>query len=124
MIGFKQSNIRRVSDAESLISIAIRQGVVLNADEADMILGYLEGHDYCLMVDDVGATIRHDEQYGNDHSEDESYSIRDAIMFCQEMNDDLLHEEQDEDFLSKLRMDEQVLSTLMERRCCYARLSC
>ena len=106
----------RISDAASLIKAAMQQGVALDAEEAGMILGYFEGHDYCLMADAGGRTMRHDEQYGDSHIEDEVYTVLDAVTFCQEMNADLLHEEHsDEKYLSQLREDEQVLDALMGR---------
>lgn len=123
MNDIKRYDIRRISDAENLIRVAMLQGVTLNAEGADMILGYFEGHDYCLMADEEGATVRHDEQYEGDHSEDEPYSVQDAIAFCQDMNDDLLHEDRNEKYLSQLRRDKQILDALMEGRCCYACLS-
>lgn len=105
-----------INDAESLIRVAIQQGVGLNTREADMILGYFEGHDYCLMVGAGGRTMRHDEQDGDDHRGDEPYTVQDAVGFCQEMNDDLLHEDcLDERFLSQLRKDERVLDALIAR---------
>lgn len=110
----------RISEAGEFVAAALKQGVILTTGEADMLLGYLEGHDYCLMVDDEGVTVRHDEQYGEDHSEDKPYTIQAVIEFCQEMNVDLIHEnsssiEPDEGYLAHLRKDEQVLDTLAER---------
>ncbi len=106
----------RINDAKCLVMAAMQQGVVLDTDEADMILGYFEGHDYCLMVDNGGRTMRHDEQYGDSHREDEPYTVLDAIVFCQEMNADLLHEgHSDEKYLSQLRKDEEVLDALIGR---------
>ena len=104
----------RISDAKDLIRAAMQQGVILNTEEASMILGYFEGHDYCLTVNHDGRMMRHDKQYGDDHRGDEPYTVLDAIMFCQEMNDDLLHEDcSDEKYLSQLRKDEQILDELM-----------
>lgn len=118
--GRKAGRWNRVSDTSGLIAAAMRQGIRLDAEEAEMILGYLEGHDYCLMADGSGKTMRHDEQCEDDYREDEPYTIRDAIAFCQEMNDDLLRNgcfqgEPDEGHLSQLRKDGQVLDALMAR---------
>ena len=111
----------RIKNAGELIAAARKQGVELDTGEADMILGYLEGHDYCLMTDSEGATVRHDEQYGDSHRGDESYTVRDVIEFCQEMNDDLQRSQDkaDEEYLLQLRADEQALASLMERSICH-----
>ena len=107
--------------AEDLMLAASQQGLNLDIGEAGIILGYLEGHEYSLMVDGEGGLLRHDEQYGTDHREDMPYTIQDAILFCQEMNEDLIRDEgfwgrSDEDYLSQLRQDEQVLAALMDRQ--------
>jgi len=106
----------RITDADGLIRAAMRQGVTLDAAEADMILGYFEGHEYSLMAGTDGRTMRHDEQYGDNHRGDEPYTICDAVEFCQEMNNDLLREERpEEEYLAQLRKDEQALGDLMAR---------
>lgn len=109
-----------VDAAEKLVAAAAHQGLAISINEANLILGYLEGHEYSLMVDAVGATVRHDDQYGCKHRGDEPYTVRDAIAFCQEMNEDLLSEnsfasEQNVEYLAQLRKDEQALGALMER---------
>lgn len=73
-----------------LMAVAVRQGIELSVVEADIVLGYLEGHDYMLLRDDTYHTKLHDLQLGKDHSNDEDYTIRDTIEFCVEMNDELL----------------------------------
>lgn len=119
-VGDKAKQRVRINEAGRLIETAQKQGVELNTEEADMILGYLEGHDYCLMVDAEGATVRHDEQYGDSHRGDETYIVQDAIQFCQEMNWDLLRDgsalnERDRAYSAHLRKDKQLLDALMER---------
>ena len=120
-VGDKAKQRVRIKNAGELIAVARKQGVELDTGEADMILGYLEGHDYCLMADSEGATARHDEQYGDSHRGDESYTVRDVIEFCQEMNDDLQRSQDkaDEEYLLQLRTDEQALASLMERSICH-----
>ncbi len=76
----------RIDKANELMSAAAVQGIRLDEQEATIILGYLEGHDYCLVVDTQGRTLRHDTQDGDDHREDKAYTIQDAIIFCWEMN--------------------------------------
>ncbi len=105
---------------EQLIPAALRQGVLLNAAEADLILGYLEGHDYVLLEDGQSRTVRHDLQWGDDHREDEPYTIHDAIRFALDMNEELLRctkeaMEPDEAYLSSLRQDGRVLTSLLDR---------
>lgn len=111
--------------AEDLMLAASQQGLSLDIGEAGVILGYLEGHEYCLVVDGEGRLLRHDEQYGTDHREDMPYTIQDAILFCQEMNENLIRdvdfwERPDEDYLSQLRQDEQTLAALTARCPCPA----
>ena len=106
----------RISDAASLITVAKRQGVTLDTVEADIILGYMEGHDFCLMADHGGRMVRHDEQYGDNHRRDEPYTIHDAVEFCQEMNEDLIQDsDSPKEYLSQLRKDEKILDALMAR---------
>ena len=117
---WEEKGTDRIAGPEELMAAAMRQGVRMNVYEADMILGYLEGHDYCLMLDNEGRTVRHDEQDEENHSEDMPYSVQDAVMFCQEMNAELLQENEslsvpDIDYLARLHQDEQVLDEVMER---------
>lgn len=116
----KETEMTRIRKPEELVAYAARQGIPISIGEADILLGYMEGHDYCLMLDDSDAMLRHDEQDVADHSEDQAYSISDVVMFCLEMNVELLQEnksqeESDTVYLSQLRKDEQVLDVLMER---------
>ena len=109
-----------VDTAEKLIAAAACQGLEISTTEADLMLGYLEGHEYSLMVDAAGRTVRHDDQYGCRHRGDEPYPVQSVIEFCQEMNEDLIQgdvswERADESYLSLLRQDEQALAALMVR---------
>ena len=109
--------------AENLMLAASQQGLNLDIGEAGIILGYLEGHEYCLVIDGEGRLLRHDEQYGANHREDMPYTIQDAILFCQEMNEDLIRDidfwgRSDKDYLSQLRQDEQTLAALTARCPC------
>lgn len=101
---------------ELLMEVSAQQRIALTADEAELILGYFEGHEYSLMAGDAGATMRHDDQYGNNHRGDMPYSIRDAIEFCQEQNADLMARDDisQEEYQSLLR-DQQIIDLLMER---------
>lgn len=107
-----------IDSPEMLMEVSAQQGVELTADEAGLVLGYFEGHEYSLMVGADGATMRHDDQYGNNHRGDMPYAIKDAIGFCQEQNEDLLMmddaEESEERYQSLLR-DKQILDLLAEK---------
>ena len=46
-----------ITKSEELMAVSVRQGVELAAIEAKVLLGYLEGHDYSLMMDDNRAAI-------------------------------------------------------------------
>lgn len=117
---WEENVIDRIARPEELIEAAMKQGIVIDTHEADMLLGYLEGHGYCLMADDEGRTARHDEQEEYDYSKDVPYSIWDAVLFCQEKNEELLQENEsrcnpDAAYLCRLRKDEQALGALMEK---------
>lgn len=75
-----------ITKSEELMAVSVRQGVELAAIEAKVLLGYLEGHDYSLMMDDKFHLALHDNQDGENADNDQPYTIRDCIDFCQEMN--------------------------------------
>ena len=91
-----------ITKSEELMAVSVRQGVELAAIEAKVLLGYLEGHDYSLMMDDKFHLALHDNQDGENADNDQPYTIRDCIDFCQEMN-------------SELQKDELILGMMMER---------
>lgn len=110
----------RIGKASELMLVALGQGIKLGKREANIILGYLNGHDYCLMVDIKGKTLRHDEQCGDDHNGDKAYTVRDVIEFCQEMNECLLNDSQsqvnlDKGYLSQLEEDWRILDALLAK---------
>ena len=109
-----------ITKSEELMAVSVRQGVELDAIEAKVLLGYLEGHDYSLMMDDKFHLALHDNQDGENADNDQPYTIRDCIDFCQEMNSELLLEESgkeggDPDYFSELQKDELILGMMMER---------
>ena len=117
---WEENETDRITKPKELAAVAMMQGIVMDTHEAAMVLGYLEGHDYCLMADGEGRITRHDEQDGSDYSGDVPYSIQEAIIFCQEMNEELLRENEaqsnpDAGYLRRLRKDEQALDALMEK---------
>lgn len=108
----------RIDNANKLMSAAMVQGIRLDKQAATIILGYLEGHDYCLMEDEQGGTLRHDEQYGDDHRGDEIYTVLDAIDFCQEMNENLLNDYEsldsaDKEYLSQFEADRRTMGEIV-----------
>ena len=109
-----------ITKSEELMAVSVRQGVELAAIEAKVLLGYLEGHDYSLMMDDKFHLALHDNQDGENADNDQPYTIRDCIDFCQEMNSELLLEEAgkeggDPDYFSELQKDELILGLMMGR---------
>ena len=108
-----------ITKSEELMAASVRQGVELAAIEAKVLLGYLEGHDYSLMMDDKFHLALHDNQDGENADNDQPYTFR-SIDFCQEMNSELLLEEAgkeggDPDYFSELQKDELILGKMMER---------
>ena len=111
-----------IKKAEDLVAVSIRQGLQMNLVEADIVLGYIEGHGFALMMDEQFQMALHDteeeEQYG--YSTDQPYTIREVVEFCQEMNEELLRdasseESCDENRILDLRKDDFILSGLVER---------
>ena len=111
-----------IKKAEDLVVVSVRQGLQMNLVEADIVLGYIEGHGFALMSNEQFQMALHDteeeEKYG--YSKDQPYTIREAVEFCQEMNEELLRdasseESRDENRVLDLRKDDFILSGLMER---------
>ena len=108
-----------IKKAEELVAVAVRQGVQMNLVEADIVLGYMEGHGFALVSDEQFQMALHDteeeEQYG--YAKDQPYTIREAVEFCQEMNEELLQDASDkeESYILDLRKDDLILSGLMEK---------
>lgn len=111
-----------IKKAEELVAVAVRQGVQMNLVEADIVLGYMEGHGFALVSDEQFQMALHDteeeEKYG--YTKDQPYTIREAVEFCQEMNEELLQdaagkEQRDENYILDLRKDDLILARLMEK---------
>lgn len=112
--------MKEIDGAGDLIAAATRQGIELNSVEADIILGYIGGHDYALLMGEDFQTALHDLNDGGGHENDMEYNVRQVIEFCREMNGELLLEnsskdEPDEEYLLDLRKDELILDRLMKR---------
>ncbi len=112
--------MRKIEEANELMAASARQGWELSSIEASIILGYMEGHDYELLMDEKLRVYLHDGQDGEKHDDDVLYSIRDCVEFCQEMNEELLldaqsSEKTDAEYILDLRKDEIIIGSLMER---------
>lgn len=112
--------MRKIEEANELMAASARQGWELSSIEASIILGYMEGHDYELLMDEKFRVYLHDGQDGEKRDDDALYSIRDCVEFCQEMNEELLldaqsSEKTDAKYILDLRKDEIILDSLMER---------
>ncbi len=109
-----------IKKAEELVAVAVRQGVQMNLVEADIILGYMEGHGFALLSDEQFQMALHDteeeEKYG--YTKDQPYTIREAVEFCQEMNGEMLldassKDTPDENEVLDLRKDALILDGAM-----------
>lgn len=112
--------MKEIIEAKELIAVAARQGVQLEKVEADVLLGYMEGHDYCLMRNEEFGMMLHDKQDGEEHSGDIAYTIRDVVEFGKEMNEELLleaesKEQPDAENLLDLKKDEIILAGILTR---------
>lgn len=112
--------MKEIRNASELVAVSVRQGVELKEIEAEVILGYMEGHDYTLLMSEDFTMMLHDIAGGEDNDNDMPYNIRQAVEFCQEMNEELLldsssKDDPDEEYLLDLRKDELILDSLMKR---------
>ncbi len=86
--------------------------IPLSVTDAETLIGYMEGHGYCLLADKSGRVYRHDLCEGGpgEESEIEEYSIQDAVLFAIEMNEALLDENpEDSDYRRDLLRDSDIL---------------
>lgn len=109
-----------VTQPLEIMAAASCQGVALDDTEAAILLGYLDGHDYCLKMDEKRNLWLHDNQEGGHDENDTPYTIRDVIEFCQEMNGEILLDAETDpaakpDYILDLRKDEILLEHMMER---------
>lgn len=68
-----------LTKAEDLMLVAADQGIKLDAEAAGVVLSYMEGHDYLLMVDQNGQTMG--------TSTTEQRSLYDALSGSLKMSD-------------------------------------
>ncbi len=94
----------------------------MTAEEAVLVLNYLEGCDYALMENAEGQVFRHDIEDGANYLFDDEYSIVDAVDFAVDSNADLISEistsfpsTDDQEYLAQLCSEETVLDALHSR---------
>ena len=109
-----------VTKTLELMAAAAVQGVDMNDIEAAILIGYLEGHDYCLMMGGNRKLWLHDNQDGEKDDNDDAYTIRDVIELCKELCEEILLEEESRDttqpdYIMELRKDGMILGQLLER---------
>jgi len=113
--------MKPVKSYKELVAAADRQGYPMGFIEAQIMLGYMKGHDYQLAEDDSGVLYRRD--LAADDSDDDAYqpyTIRDTLDFCIDMNDELLDLERkkadpDTGYITQLEEDASILLELQER---------
>jgi hypothetical protein len=82
--------LKEIMTIERFIQAAKKEGVQVSEKEAGVVLGYMEGHDYELGLDETGGVIRNDLAYEVGEEHWERYSISEAILFACEMCADIL----------------------------------
>lgn len=98
---------------EQLMKAARKEGFQMNENEAKVILGYVESHDYELGLDDAGNVIRNDLGYEQGKDTWEGYSVREAILFACDMCTDLLeNSDGPKEYIDSLRADDEALTDL------------
>lgn len=112
--------MKTVTCTSEIMAAAGNQGVELNDVEAAILLGYLEGHDYCLKMGRKRELWLHDNQNGEKDENDTPYTVRDVIELCQELNGEILLDEEGRDttkpdYIMELRKDEMLLERMMEK---------
>ena len=94
-------------------------GMKLEPVEAEMLLGYLEGSDFCLLFEFNCEVLRiHDNQSTNEDSGEIVYKIAQVIEFCQRCNAAILSEQENlrnspDEYVRELRKDEALLNRLV-----------
>lgn len=107
-----------INEPHTLIKAAAGQGIEMSEKAAKVILGYMEGHDYALGLEDDGSIARYDLTNG-DKGSWEPYSVKEAIIFAAEMCGEIIQAEEDkpepnEEYLASLRDDDTTLTPLYE----------
>ncbi len=119
-----------LKDGSELVTFIVKNGLDFHVtmEEADMLLGYMEGHDYCVGQMD-GCLYRGDKANNEERIVWSGYSVDDLIDCICEWNYELIldtdaERQNPKDFIDfankqnyyeKLRSDEQVLDRLFEQ---------
>lgn len=112
-----------VKTPELLIAIADEScGLKLKPIEAEIMLGYLEGSDFCLLHRfddrlDCEVLRIHDNQSTDEDSGEDVNKIWQVVEFCHHANEVILSEHEDlrnppEEYVRDLRKDEAILDRL------------
>lgn len=112
--------MQEITRAEELVAAAGRQGVDLANVEAALIRGYIESHDYSLLLGEGFSLTLHDRSDGDNNENDEAQTIRDIIELCKELNEELLLDahsatERDDDGIFELQKDALIIERLLQR---------
>lgn len=113
-----------VKTPELLIAIADESyGLKLKPVEAEIMLGYLEGSDFCLLHRfddrlDCEVLRIHDNQSTDEDSGEIAYKIAQVMEFCQRCNAAILSEQENlrnstDEYVRELRKDEALLNRLV-----------
>lgn len=116
-------NMDIVKTPELLIAIADESyGLKLKPIEAEIMLGYLEGSDFCLLHRfddrlDCEVLRIHDNQSTDEDSGEDVNNIWQVVEFCRHANEVILSEQEDlrnppEEYVRDLRKDEAILDRL------------
>ena len=114
-----------VKTPELLIGIADGSyGLKLKPIEAEIMLGYLEGSDFCLLhrhCDEIGCEVLriHDNQSTDEDSGEDVNKILEVVEFCRHANEVILSEQEDlrnspDEYVRDLRKDEAILGRLYD----------
>lgn len=117
-------NMDIVKTPELLIAIADESyGLKLKPIEAEIMLGYLEGSDFCLphrFDDRLDCEVLriHDNQSTDEDSGEIVYKIAQVMEFCQRCNTAILSEQENlrnspDEYVRELRKDEALLNRLV-----------
>ena len=116
-------NMDIVKTPELLIAIADESyGLKLKPIEAEIMLGYLEGSDFCLLHRfddrlDCEVLRIHDNQSTDEDSCEDVNKILQIVEFCRHANEVILSEQKDlrnppDEYVRDLRKDEAILDRL------------
>lgn len=100
---------------ELFIEAAKKEGFQVSEKEAEVVLGYMEGHDYELGLDETGDVIRNDLAYEVGEEHWAGYSIREAILFACDMCADFLENGNgSNEWMASIQEDYEILAPLYE----------